>query len=121
MSLQGAQRRRYARQLLLSEVGEAGQETLLAARFRPNAGCDREAYAVASDYLERAGLAPEPSGAEVRVTDADAIERLAGSPSLREAAVWIAGSFAAVEHLKEVLGIAAARDLPSDLCLCPDS
>lgn len=117
MSLDGAQRRRYARQLLLGEVGERGQERLLAACFRPGADCDRAAYAVASDYLERAGLAPHPTGLEVRVVDADTIEGLAGSPALREAAAWIAGSFAAVEHLKAVLGIAAARDLPSDLRL----
>jgi hypothetical protein len=117
LSLQGAQRRRYARQLLLSEVGERGQERLLAARFRPAAGCDPDAYAVAADYLERAGLSFDPAGTELRVADADAIERLAGSPCLREPAAWIAGAFAAVEHLKEVLGIAAARELPADLCL----
>lgn len=117
MSLRGAQRRRYARQLLLGEIGERGQEHLLVARFRPTASCDPDAYAVAADYLQRAGLAFDPSGTEIRTPGADAIEGLAGSSDLRDAAAFIAGAFAAVEHLKEVLGIAPARELPPDLCL----
>jgi hypothetical protein len=117
LSLQAAQRRRYARQLLLSEIGEPGQERLLAARFRPSPGCDAKAYAVAADYLQRAGASFDPAGQGLRVAEADAVARLAGDPGLHEPAAVIAGAFAATEHLKEVLGIGRARDLPADLCL----
>jgi hypothetical protein len=43
--------------------------------------------------------------------------RFAGSPALREPAAAIMGAFSAVEHLKEVLGIAAPRELPPELTL----
>ncbi|MGB3050741.1 MAG: hypothetical protein WBB42_07060 [Polyangiales bacterium] len=117
MSLDATARRRYARQLLLGEIGEAGQERLLDARFRRGAGGDADAYAVAADYLERAGCSTDPSGAVLRLPSTSALMRFAGSPALAEPAAAILGAFSAVEHLKEVLGIAAARDLPGELRL----
>jgi len=74
LSLDAAARRRYARQLLLGEIGE---------------------------------LVPNES----------AVMRFAASPALRDPAAAIMGAFSAVEHLKEVLGIGAAREFPSDLTL----
>lgn len=87
------------------------------ARFRPGATSDPDAHGVAAEYLERAGCSFDPGGQEVRVADSHAVARLAGTPELHEPAAWVAGAFAAVEHLKEALGIAAARELPSGLRL----
>ena len=117
MRLDATARRRYARQLLLGEIGEVGQERLLDARFRHEAGGDADAYAVAAEYLERAGCATDPSGAVLRVPSTTALMRFAGSPALAEPAAAILGAFSAVEHLKKVLGIAAGRELPSELRL----
>jgi len=117
LSLDAAARRRYARQLLLGEIGEAGQERLLEAGFHRGADGDADATAVAAEYLERAGCCADRTGAELRVPDASAVMRFAGSPALREPAAVIIGAFSAVEHLKEVLGIAAARELSPELML----
>jgi len=121
LSLDAAARRRYARQLLLGEIGEAGQERLLAARFRSSAPSDPSAFAVAAAYLRRAGCVEGASGAEVRVPDAAAIDRLAGRASLREPAAAVVGAFCAVEHLKSVLGLSGARAFPADLSLSDES
>jgi hypothetical protein len=115
--LDAAARRRYGRHLLLGEIGESGQERLLKAGFRLSPSGDAEAYAVAAEYLERAGCSRKDEGREVRIADSQAVMRFAGSTELREPAAAIAGAFAAAEHLKEVLGIAPARDLPRDLTL----
>jgi hypothetical protein len=117
LSLDAAARRRYARQLLVGEIGELGQLRLLDAGFRRGAGGDVEATAVAAEYLERAGCSSDEAGTELRVPDASAVLRFAGSPAFREPAAAIMGAFSAVEHLKEVLGIAAAREFPNELTL----
>ena len=117
MSLGAAARRRYARQLLLGEIGESGQERLLAARFCRGADGDAAAFAVAADYLERAGCAADDGGKELRLPSRDAVTGFAGSPALAEPAAAIMGAFSAVEHLKEVLGVAAAQAFPSELRL----
>ncbi|TNF60613.1 MAG: hypothetical protein EP303_06920 [Deltaproteobacteria bacterium] len=117
MSLDAAARRRYARQLLLGEIGESGQERLLNARFCCGADGDAGACTVAAEYLERAGCIPDASGSELPIPDESVVMRFAGSPALREPAAAIVGAFSAVEHLKEVLGIAAALELPSELTL----
>jgi hypothetical protein len=121
LSLDAAARRRFARQLLLGEIGEPGQERLLDAGFRRGADGDEDAYAVAADYLERAGCLRDENGTEVPVPTASAVMRFAGSPALQEPAAAVMGAFAAVEHLKEVLGIATARELPSELKLSAES
>jgi len=117
LSLDAAARRRYARQLLLGEIGEAGQERLLASGFRGAVGGDADAFAVAADYLERAGCARDPDGVEVRIPRASEVMRFAGNAGLREPAALVLGAFAAVEYLKEALGIAAASEVPTDLSL----
>ena len=121
MSLDAATRRRYARQLLLGEIGEAGQERLLDAGFRHGEAGDAEVAAVAAEYLERAGCAADQGGTLLCVPEATAVVRFAGSPALRGPAAAILGAFSAVEHLKEVLGIAAAGELPSELTLSDES
>jgi len=117
LSLDAAARRRYARQLLLGEIGESGQERLLEAGFHRDADGDADAYAVAAEYLERAGCSHEESGAAVHVPNESAVMRFAASPTLRDPAAAIMGAFSAVEHLKEVLGIGPAREFPPDLTL----
>jgi len=82
-------RRRHARQLLLPEIGEAGQRALLDARV--SAGSD-----VAALYLERAGL-QVARGAEAPAATA--------TPELAEAARFLAGAFEAVETIKRVVGV----------------
>jgi hypothetical protein len=121
LSLDAAARRRYARQLLVGEIGEAGQERLLDARFRRGADGDEDAYAVAADYLRRAGCSADENGTALRLPSAEAVTRFAGSPELEESAAAIMGAFSAVEHMKEVLGIAASRELPVELRLSDES
>jgi len=117
LSLDAAARRRYARQLLLGEIGEAGQERLLVSGFRGAADGDEDAFAVAADYLERAGCPRSPEGTEVRVPRASEVMRFAGNAALRESAALVLGAYAAVEYLKEVLGIADTNQVPTDLSL----
>ncbi len=117
MSLDAAARRRYARQLLLGEIGEIGQELLLAARFRCSADGDPYAYAVAAEYLERAGCSADEDGAVLPVPTPAEVMRFAGSPALARPAAAIMGAFTAVEYLKEVVGLAAASELSGELRL----
>lgn len=108
MELSDAQRARYARHLLLPELGEAGQLRLLGARTRAADGADPGTVAVARSYLSRAGLGVATGACEAEVAlqlpDTRAVAELAGAPELAEAARALAGAFAAVEAVK-----AAAR------------
>lgn len=115
--LDAAARRRYARQLLLGEIDEAGQESLLASRFRREEVSDADAFAVAADYLARAGCVFDADGTAVQVPGEAEILRFAGRARLRDPAAAIIGAFSAVEHLKETLGLAKARAFPPDLTL----
>ena len=117
MTLDAAARRRYARQLLLGEIGEAGQERLLGSEFAVGAVSDASAFASAAEYLQRAGCRETDAGREVLVPDAAAVTRFAGAPFLREPAAAVVGAFSAVEHLKAMLGIAEARAFPTDVHL----
>jgi hypothetical protein len=75
------QKRRYARQILVEELGLAGQERLSAASVRAPETADRGAAAVALDYLSRAGLHCE--GGSLPLTAADELEaKFAGPGSL---------------------------------------
>mgnify|MGYP001816583685 FL=1 len=121
MSLDAAARRRYARQLLLGEIGEAGQERLLDTRFRRGAASDADAFAVAADYLSRAGCSPGAEGTELGVPGTDSVRRFAGSDALLAPAAAVIGAFCAVEELKATLGVGAARDFPPGLRLTPES
>jgi molybdopterin-synthase adenylyltransferase len=77
--------RRYARQLLLREIGGAGQQKLLAARARARG-------AVAAEYLRRAGVTVE----ELPEPPASPVDR------------WLRGSLEAVAEIKRILGLASA-------------
>ena len=112
MSLSSEDRLRYARQISLPEVGEDGQERLLRSSFRRDPQADTTAEAIAIDYLKRAGLKESDSGRALAVATPDAVDRIADEPALREAAATVAGAFAAVEHLKEALGLGPAQPYP---------
>ena len=120
MSLDATARRRYARQLLLGEIGEAGQERLLDASFRREPSGDADACAVAAEYLRRAGC-PETKGdgAPMHAPPTEAVVRFAGKGFLRAPAAAVLGAFAAVEHLKAVLEVGEPQDFPPDLTLQP--
>lgn len=117
MSLDAAARRRYVRQLLLGEIGESGQVRLLASGFRGTAEGDADAFAVAADYLERAGCFGDSEGIEVCIPRTNEVMRFAGNAALMEPAALVLGAYSAVEYLKEVLGIAPASEVPTDLSL----
>lgn len=118
------QKRLYVRHLLLTEIGEAGQERLCGTRvgFAPNAST--RAADVAWEYLARAGVTRADAGASdalaVDVPDAATVERLAGSALLVDAAATLAGAFAAVEAIKAAVGAGRAARLPADLALAKD-
>jgi len=99
--------------VLLSEVGEEGQVRLRHAGFRRNRRGDPRVYAVAAQYLRRAGCPElEHQGAVVGETPRTAVEAMAGDPALAEAAAAILGALEAVEHIKRSLGLGRRSTLP---------
>jgi hypothetical protein len=117
LSLDAAARRRYARQVVLAEIREAGQDRLLVARFSIEAASDGAASAVAADYLVRAGCAPSEDGETLRVPDESVVANLAGAAALRPPAAALVGALSAVEHIKAVLGVGTPGKLDPDLQL----
>ena len=109
MSALGAdQRLRYARQLLVPEIGLAGQERLCAARV----AVPPALASWAAPYLAGAGLAVSSAGSnanwESNSVDAPSLASpLADVPSTPVASA-IAGSWFAVETIKRELGLALA-------------
>lgn len=100
-------RLRYARQISLPEIGEAGQLRLSQARVMSS-------HPVASTYLERAGV-------EVSDGPAPALTVHAGDAALAEAASFLSGALTAVEALKRALGTGTPLELPDSFSLTPDS
>ena len=117
MSLDAAARRRYGRQILLGEIGDTGQVRLLEAHVRPTEGADATAYAVAEEYLRRAGVRSDERGTPVSVPDAPTVQRFAATESLAEPAAAIVGAYCAVEHLKAVLGLGEPQPFPEGISL----
>ena len=108
---------RFVRQLLLEEVGKEGQERLLDTGFRAAPSADPDAYAVASEYLHRAGCPEREHGRPLRGLSADAVDRLAGNPALRAQAAALLGAFEAVEHIKHAVRAGRPASLPPTLTL----
>ncbi len=110
---------RYLRQILLNEVGAEGQARLGRAALQL-VGANAAARDVAQDYLERAGVGAvtqaeamssrEPSGVAT-VPELDAPAHLAPAADL------LAGAFAAVEGLKQVLGVGQPAALSASILL----
>jgi hypothetical protein len=117
--LTAAQKRRHARHVLLAEIGEPGQLRLCASRVQRCLLADPRAASVALEYLERAGMSASdaadalplalPSSAQVRA--------LSGHVLLEDAAASLAGAFAAVEAIKQSLGVGVRAALPSHFSL----
>jgi hypothetical protein len=134
VALSGRDRSRYARHLLLTQLGEAGQERLLAAQVRADGDADPGALEVARCYLSRAGVSvcsfeaeqtgriddeparaeandkPAPDRAEwpLHVATADEVDAMAGVPALHEAARALAGALSAVGALLSALGLSGS-------------
>jgi hypothetical protein len=112
MALTAEQRRRYARQVSLAEIGEAGQERLCDARFRLPPDADPRAAEVARGYLVRAGLAEAPTGVasehapvHVSLPGSEQVRQRAGAVFLEPPTAALEGALAAVEALKSALGV----------------
>ena len=104
MPLNERERTRYARHLLLAEIGGAGQERLCASDASAAPQSDPRAARWALEYLLRAGVAVRPGGTKVTLPSAAELTTLGGAPELEEATAALAGAFAAVERIKAVLG-----------------
>ena len=118
MSLSPAAKQRYARQILLREIGEEGQARLLHARFGRDESSDSQAYGRAADYLRRAGCAEDCSAEPLRVPSSQSVDAFAGGePRYREAAATVLGSLSAVEFLKDALELPKGGELPRNLTL----
>lgn len=128
-----SERRLYVRQILLDEIGEAGQARVCAVRVTIPAGASARAGEVAGEYLARAGCGrAQIAGPEVAAPDQGAggitapvpedafVAQLAGTPLLHDAAAALAGAFAAVECLKAIVGAGRPAALPADLVLVED-
>jgi molybdopterin/thiamine biosynthesis adenylyltransferase len=115
--LSGRDRQLYARHLLLTEIGETGQERLCARRVALPADADAEAGRIALDYLVRAGVSTAQDADALDVPNADGVSRMAGDASLTQAASVLAGAFAAVEAIKASVGAGRPATLPRELLL----
>ena len=110
MGLRVSDRARYARQLLLPQIGEIGQARLLTSMLVAPASADRGTLAVTRAYLERAGVrvvdAPV-EGAEAEPLQSlprgDDIARIAGRPELHEAARALVGALSALQAIQSVV------------------
>ena len=106
---------RYARHLLLPEIGQTGQERLLQSAVAFPSSGDARALEVARDYLQRAGIAVRVGGEPAALPDATMCRALASRAELEEAAAALAGAFHAVEAIKRVLGLGEAATLSGSL------
>ena len=139
MALSEQQRLRFARHLLLPELGELGVTRLLAGSVRFVGGADEEARGVAEEYLRRAGVAVGEEGNAHAHAHAHADEHehehehvnvnvnvnvdvvaLRSHPALAEAGRALSGAFAAVEAIKAVAGLGAPARLELDLLSAED-
>jgi len=107
MSLSSSDRARYARHLLLSQLGEAGQERLLAARVgvRADVPPDVGVLQVARAYLSRAGVqlgSHDDASHIVSLPSARDVATTATIPELEPAARALLGALAAVRAVQDI-------------------
>ncbi|HEX4355499.1 MAG TPA: hypothetical protein VHZ95_21385 [Polyangiales bacterium] len=118
-ALTDAQKRLYARQVLVAELGTDGQARLCNAHVALEG--DQRAARVALDYLARAGVAASrlavDGSASIALGSSEAVHATAGDDALIECAAWLRGAFAAVEAIKQVAGIGTPRTLDPQLVL----
>ena len=119
--LSSAERTRFARHLLLVEIGDEGQAKLCAASVSASPGGDPRAARWALEYLRRAGVAPKPGGSLVAVPARPLLAEIAGGDEqLEEAAAALVGAWLAVERIKEITGAGTAGALPAGSLLRGD-
>lgn len=103
-------RERYARQLLLVEVGASGQERLLSSEALAPGGMSNDALGYFSEYATRAGL--RIIGESPRVSDGDgdggsvslsARDWLQGRHELQAALDLFDGALAATKVIRDVV------------------
>lgn len=119
MGLSDRDRVRYARQLLLPQIGEAGQARLCASRVRPSKTADAGALAVAESYVGRAGvqISSDPAIPELALSSAAEVAALAAEPALLEAARALVGALAAVHVIQSLAGLESPSRLPAVLAM----
>lgn len=117
--LTDADKATYARQILLSELGVAGQERLGATQVHLASDADPRAAEVARAYLDRAGVGAHADATPrtVQVATAERVAQLAGDPALEDCAAWLLGSLAAVEAIKSASGAGTPAVLADDFVL----
>lgn len=109
------QLRLYARQVILRELGQAGQAQLCAAQVAL-AEPATPAGEVTADYLRRAGMQVIAAPTGLALPSAAQIEELAGEPALQACAEWLVGAWTAVEAIKQCVGVGSpARSGPQPL------
>lgn len=100
--LDRAQRARFARHLMLPDVGPDGQARLLASVCRVPAGAPELARTTCAMFLDRAGVRVEDTPTARSVDIPSWADDAAHDESA--AAAFVAGAFAAVEAAKALLG-----------------
>ena len=109
------QKRMYARQILVDELGLAGQERLCTATARLSAAADRAAATVALEYLTRAGL--QSAGESLPVLDpALSRESLATAPQLSAAGGVVPLTAASLVSPASAVAPLSAASLVSPVC-----
>ena len=93
---------RFARHLLLPQIGEAGQRRLLETELRLEG--DAGVVKVAESYLSRAGVRIG-EGAVQSVASSEQVARVAGDAALEPAARALLGALAAVEAIRATLAL----------------
>ena len=108
---------RYARQLSLPEIGEAGQLRLMQTQVALplSAAGEQSSDAVAALYLERAGLSVVDGPAQITL-----IEVPSAHSALQEAAAFLSGALTAAEAIKAALGVGTKLLLPDSFALAVD-
>jgi hypothetical protein len=115
------QRRLYARQVLLRELGTAGQARLCESKVVISDDGHALATRVARDYLERAGVAlhgePSSDATSVAVATSERVQALAGAAELADCAAWLLGAWTAVETIKRCIQVGKEAELDPELVL----
>ena len=110
------QKERYARHLLLPEIGVQGQMRLCNSTFAAASTIDSADREVCAEYLKRAGLKSNENGASGEGEDSaavtmaiiagdvrEAIRCISDDPALKHALSFFLGSVCAVETIKDAL------------------
>ena len=112
MSLSNRERERYSRHLLVPELGESGQERLLATKVRFAPSAHAFVSEVATAYLEASGVEVarhDERGVPVMLASARCVAQCAGRPELEQVEAAVLGTLAALDVVRGVLGWEARR------------